>query len=685
MAGDGDLLSEVRATARRLDDAALAALGSVGLLRRARKDVAAAPPVVTVEDLSVVVAIDGQRVTFDRQGPRAARCTCPARNVCHHVIGALLALASPDGDASVERPGLVPIETSSPAAELLDMDLAALESFAGRGAVLEAAALVDGGEPAMVVDGPTITITIGGVADVFRYAGGGLDSVICATRGRRRPMLVVAAVLAFQVWRGRPIPRVLSAHAHSSRAEPASAELAAARQSVTRKCRSALEECVTIGLAHLSPSMIDRFASLAVLAEGARLHRLRLVLDRLADGVEASIARSARSDSAVLLHECATAFALCTALAGADGPLLDRLAGRARSTYDEIPALELYGVAAHVWRSGSGHEGLTVLFWSEAQGDWWTWTDMTPREAGGLDPSARFRAACPWDGGVAPAEMIGRNLRLLGARSNAVGRLSGSSTTRVIVGSAAAVPSFRGCRFDDWKDFDASRSKASAGAGLGVHDPRRDVVVLSAQAAQAARFEGASQTLHWPLIDRNDDVLDLTLKHSEITARAIERLEALPDGAPVTVVAICNSGGGRRTIRPIALIDEGASHPIDCLDFDPGRGKEQAPEAGGHGRLADHLSGLAPGLAAAIPVNATTTTLSAVEAALLGLAQRGTGAAADARPALESAIAAAARAGLLLDRVDRSATTAATSAAERLLRLVFATRTLGEVRQLHAT
>lgn len=73
------------------DDAALVALANAGLLRRARKDLAAGDVSLTSETAAeVVVACGSAVVRLGPKGPVAASCSCPTAGVCQHVVAACL-------------------------------------------------------------------------------------------------------------------------------------------------------------------------------------------------------------------------------------------------------------------------------------------------------------------------------------------------------------------------------------------------------------------------------------------------------------------------------------------------------------------------------------------------------------------------------------------------------------------
>ena len=89
-----------------LDDAALVALGSAGLLRRAK---AARVGAVLIQGATAELEVEGFAVTVGTKGIGSARCRCPATGLCLHVIAALLALQSegpaPEQDVAAEERG----------------------------------------------------------------------------------------------------------------------------------------------------------------------------------------------------------------------------------------------------------------------------------------------------------------------------------------------------------------------------------------------------------------------------------------------------------------------------------------------------------------------------------------------------------------------------------------------------
>ncbi|WP_313663082.1 hypothetical protein [Cellulosimicrobium cellulans] len=96
------------------DDAALATLANAGLVRRARKEIAAGKVGVLEQRADgAVLSVGGARVELDARGPAGARCACPTPGACQHVVTACLwardAATEPVVDAATGSVGPVAV------------------------------------------------------------------------------------------------------------------------------------------------------------------------------------------------------------------------------------------------------------------------------------------------------------------------------------------------------------------------------------------------------------------------------------------------------------------------------------------------------------------------------------------------------------------------------------------------
>jgi hypothetical protein len=104
--------------------------------------------------------------------------------------------------------------------------------------------------------------------------------------------------------------------------------------------------------------------------------------------------------------------------------------------------------------------------------------------------------------------------------------------------------------------------------------------VLRPAQARPARWDSASQTLHYVLLDADGEAVTLHLPWSRLHAHAIGRIEAmgshLPAGA--LVVARVARRRGQLVGEPLSLVLlHGAGHPVDALHFDDGPERRPSP------------------------------------------------------------------------------------------------------------
>jgi hypothetical protein len=610
------------AQVRRFDDDAWAALANRGLLRRARKDLESVVIEVVGDGAALVVAVGDRTVRFPEAGPARATCSCPSVTTCQHVITAGLWLANEDADVpgaeppdhevdgptqpeagqsgqsteasgGVEAVGAIDVARTAEVDdadalrdELLSLDVEALVAHAGRAGVRWAAQFMDDLEDdpdgVRIGGGRHTVITFARPPVTLRFMGGGLGGLVADQRLPSPERYQVAAVLAYQRANGLVLEAPAVRSATIARQLPQRESRARLRDATRRL----LTDTVGIGVSHLSTSVHERYTTLATWAQGAEYHRLALLLRRLADHVELLLTRSARADEHRLLD-----VGLVCALEAADarGEAPKDLVGRARNTYDAVRFLELFGLGGVPWRTGSGYQGLTLLFWSpsggsagsegsKGSGTFLSWTDARPLTMAQFDPVARWATPGPWTGLASPSATSGRRVVLLDAQVSSGGRISGvertSASTQPI--DAASLASLLPVR-DSWAEVAQGKDPARRSL-LDPPAPLESWAVLRPTSFGRPTFDVARQTLLWPLVDRGGSVLVCEIAYSTFTARLIERVEALADhfqngtlDGPLVVARLRVSPLGL-VAEPLSLIRPGRgpeAAAVDALHFDP--------------------------------------------------------------------------------------------------------------------
>ncbi|MCF4122483.1 hypothetical protein L1785_16010 [Antribacter sp. KLBMP9083] len=375
-----------------VDDAALAALASAGLLRRARKDTVE----VAAEDAKgAELTVSGFRVRLDRRGPTAVRCDCPTAGVCQHIVAACLwgrdlAVAQ----AAESAPADVPAE----------------------------------GEP----------------AEVQRAEGEPAEG---EGAGRERPAGARAAIVPASA---PPPARPSPARAAAERRR------AGARAAALEEVRSTVAHLVATGLSHVGPGDAEELRALAGRVRVAgldRVHGVRLdALVRTAAGLVDDLAgRDDQVDEEDLLDALAETWGLCEALSADSDPgeaatsgaataraattgatTTGAVASRSATTadHDETDLGRLVPLGVRWWTAPSGSRGVELLGWDPADGR--VRRAVTGR-ASGTDPSFRRSWDMPLLWGVSAARLSSGPLALSGVRVMPDGALGAGGSPRVTV------------------------------------------------------------------------------------------------------------------------------------------------------------------------------------------------------------------------------------------------------------
>ena len=582
---DAESLARLRRNLQATDDEALIALSNRGLLRRAKKDLSQSAALnAELGKDSVVVAGDGWTVTMPPEGPVAASDDTSATGITRQILTAALFLRDhwpfgiPDTSQTSESS-----DNSNIIQPVLDRLVNApnrdLFKWAGKTPVLEAANdihnvgsyeidLAQQLSVAFADANIKVVLLTDNPANSLRRL---LDQFKTTCKPDQHARWVMQAVFALKQRAGKDI-------AVSNDVGP---ELTAAivndRIRVAAKTLKLLDLFSAIGVAHPSDRIVQRFQSCGLSAEAARFPRLARLLHSIADDIRLQIARRIEADSSRLIQRLITVRALAQAAVQQNNAEKPSLFGQFRSKYLSIGALELTGLGAYGWRTSSGYEGLTTVFWSPQRKEFFT---VSASRGTGQDRlfsiSNAYRSGIGWLGASPTQELCRHKIQLLNAKVNHQGRLSTSSECQVIMGAPATPTTmdFGDRLISDWSQLAAVASRSEP-IGLQLPDFREAIIVLKPESWGQRWFDELEQAFVWEVADAAGRMVELRVPWTEVNENAVAFLEHItPDREKLdSLLGQLELVDGRLRVYPISLFSKGSvfGDQVLCPQLDASR------------------------------------------------------------------------------------------------------------------
>lgn len=341
----------LRESLAAFDDDALATLANPGLVRRAHRDVEEGKVrLISCDGGKASIEADGQLVSLDTRGPKAASCACKSVMVCRHRIAAVIFAVTAQVTTS-SGPISDPIETdqmdADPTEIVTAMDLAKLEKWAGK-ANWRAAFEVMTSATSVQSSANAVAVTFPDLDDPVRILRAqGFDGIVSKASKTRIKAYHAAAVLAALSHFGKALPD------SAEQPEETAVRALDVDPAFLSRVEGALVEVAALGM-NLAPLPLEEsLFELSVSSRADSLPRLAALLRTIAAQMRLRRNRALDYDPDRMLELSATAFALAKALNGADPERRLKLAGKVRRDFEPAEPLNLIGCGGERWATAS--------------------------------------------------------------------------------------------------------------------------------------------------------------------------------------------------------------------------------------------------------------------------------------------------------------------------------------------
>ena len=541
-----ELPQALRAALSAADEEYLIALSNKGTVNRAKKDLAAAQPVVQSTGEGTVTLALGDTVCTIAAPLGSSACSCPSSALCRHRITAMLWLkeqaageepAQPGEEAPEEGPqeDLPALLAAFPTDQLIR------QLGERRTAILvqrEAA-----GEGAAIREGSAVTVELPWAPATVRFIAP-LEHSSCTCHSRSFCVHKAEALLTWQLRRGVVAPETLLA---TSRSAPGSET---DRGEICASIQDTLTDWMRTGLSRLPASAQDAAERLAALCHVGGLPALERAMRRLHGELQGYFSRSAAFHTEGLLRRISAVWRLSAALQRAGEQEALALAGTFRDEYRAAGELRLYLLGLRAVDLPSGYAGTVYYFWDIAKERCYTYRDLRPKfyEDGRRPERAE---AVVWELPGTLRQVWNCRINLTGARLSGEGNLSATTQCRGTLlqkcPPGAVIPASA-------VEEDFSRLLPRSRPGMGELER---LAILRPHRGEPQEYDRVEQRFTLRLLDGAGRDIWLTVRYREGAQAVVEALEQLagqwaqdPDLRPV-FFGVLYRENGRLCLYPI--------------------------------------------------------------------------------------------------------------------------------------
>lgn len=506
------------------DEAALIALSSKGLVKRAQKDVQAGAVTITSrDDRQAECNVLGETVNLVGKSMSDARCTCTALGICRHILSAVLTLREGTPEAK-DMP------------EAIVFDIATVKAFAGNDWA-QACAIAELGVVPESAGSIVVTFPKLEASATFSVGSTLRDAIYKGPVAAHKRRIIAAAALAVLQGEGTALPEVIAEQAVQG-IDPALLDTAA----------EALETAA-VGLAAGTLSQArELLFAIAIESRVDKAPRLAAELRGLSKVLTEDTLRDARSTPTDILCRIAKTRALVDALRKA--PTDPILVGQLRRSFTPSGPRSLAFLGGASWQTDAGARGLTLYFSDLNTGLIY---HATEARAAGTDvlfqPEDRWKATV-W-GLAAPAQLAGQRIAIGDA---AVSFDNGLSLSQSATFDGAIGLQDQPQVITDWTKLEAEISM-QMGIGLRRRRGRAHMLVAPDQLTSIA-FDEVAQKHVWTWLDTAGCELTLGFAEGQGLEQHLSHLDVIKAG----LIAIDPQTGDAQLLsvwlddkRPISL------------------------------------------------------------------------------------------------------------------------------------
>ncbi len=571
MDSKSNFLNKLKSYISSINEEYLIGVTNKGVFNRALKDLnsGAAVKLTIEEDFIKCELPDGNTCSIN-ENIQDFKCSCPSRSICKHTIMSYIYVKQnlqDIFDTASKEEGSIDEESEiiQDFSELLNIDIKSIKSSLGDKEFGNIAKRMEFGLKVIIKEESLLQVEFEGEDTIVKFIPGQVpkdkssipvkDSLIvsnsiCSCKSKELCKHKAEAIIQYDIYKDAIDKREVISLIKKDR------NISKERlENCIKEVRKVIGEIYSAGLARIPESFVDKLERTCVICHNNDVPSLEKKIKALQGKLKLYSSRNAAFSVESFRQLLQNTYILTVAMENCkDDKSLQHLVGEHKTSYYDIPPIELTGIGASSWSTESGYEGTTVYFIAEGFNKWFTYTASMP-----VENKNKQDESCPWGINMDLSRLSTSKISLINGKVNGEYRLSSSESSKgEVLGSTNLSEKYiQDKSINAWKEVFLKLSDGYK-FGFSESEENDNLFLLRVHSFGHSNFEVIHQSFTMDLYDVNGESMTIRIKYTKHNKKLIDSLENMErlNTFPYMLLAKVYAGEKKLIAMPITAYYE---------------------------------------------------------------------------------------------------------------------------------
>lgn len=524
---ENNFLVKLKDFINSLDEDYLIGISNKGTVNRAKKDLDKVQAITyEIKDENIEFIIDDITCLVSDEVQKY-KCSCPSRSICKHVIMCYLYLMNVKED---KNEGINNNEESNEGnkaeikkefLKLKEYPLESIRKEIGEKNLIQIIKRIQFGIQYEISESSIITVDFGEENIKVKLLDE-IENCVCTCKSKDLCIHKAEALILYKIQKNYLTVEELNTYA----ADKNYVDMETIKKAGS-EVRGLIEDILISGISRVPETILDSINNMAVKCHNYDLPNFEKNLRRIKEEISLYFSKNASFENVKLLNMLTELYTKTLTLEKTDDlNKMTEIIGEFKSSYYNIPVIELHGLGEEKWTSKSGYKGRTFYFFENNRNTVFTFTksiatyydNQFKRSDNDLSSSA------PWNLNCNLNDLSKIHFKLLCGKTNSQNRLSSSSESKGIVINKSYINNLNieKYMFQNWTEI-----IDKIFLNRKFKNENYNVIFIQGEQFGECTFDNITQTFILEVEDKNSNVIEIEIKFSTEAKTMIKTLERL--------------------------------------------------------------------------------------------------------------------------------------------------------------